>query len=73
MNPTYKLPARPSRTARVGARSNTWSREFKVRRRWAPHRGAAKTQAAAHARKQRSQTPNLGWPKSPITLDQNLP
>ena len=36
MNPTCKDPARTSRTARVGARSNTRAREFKVRRRRAP-------------------------------------
>ena len=71
MNPTCKDPARPSRSARVGARSNTRARE--VRRGRGPHGGTAKTQPAAHPRKQRSQTPNLGGPKSPMTLDQNLP
>ena len=65
MNPTYKLPARPSRTARVGARSNTRAREFKVRRRRAPQGGTPKIQPAAQPRKQRSQTQNKVRQRAP--------
>ena len=72
MNPTYKSPARPSRTAPVGARSNTRAREFKVRRGRAHHGGTAKTQPAAHPRKQRSQTQTQRAPSHSIRTCHNL-
>ena len=72
LTPHARVPRGPHepRESRPGL-TRAW--EFKGRRRRAPHGGTAKLQPAAQPRKQRIRTPNLGGPKSPITLNRNLP